>query len=169
MPGPASVSDLRSKLIVERTKLLQAFADLTPADLLRVDPGQDWSIRDLIAHVAVSEQVNVEFAQKMLTEDEPAQLAAMATRFPDYPGEFQLDKFNAWMLARTREQTLEAAIAALHGAREKTLAWLDTLSPEQLGRTGVHAAWGPLTVAEILRVLALHDKMHAADIRKRRQ
>jgi hypothetical protein len=48
-----------------------------------------------------------------------------------------------------------------------TLAWVEALTPEDLERGGEHAAWGDQTVRGMLRILALHDKVHTQDILKR--
>jgi len=116
----------------------------------------------------MAESVNVKFAKMMLAKDLPQQLRELAADYPDFPGEFELDKFNGWMTERWRPKSLDEVLAALDASRADTLAWLETLSPAQLERSGEHAAWGQLSIKGIFRILVLHDKAHRADIEKRK-
>jgi len=169
MANPESVDEIRSKLETERAKLRAAIAD-TPRDaMLRPFGDGGWSIKDILAHIAMAEQVNVQFAKLMVAKEAPLQLREFAAAYPDFPGEFELDKFNAWMTERWRVKSLEEILAALNDARADTLAWLATLTPAQLERTGEHAVWGKQSVRGMLRILVIHDKFHRGDIEKRKK
>ncbi len=166
MPTPEDIAATRAKLEGERAKLLRSFAQLSPDLLLRPAGPGGWSVKGILAHIASSEEVNVKFAQMMLAQEAPVQLRELKREFPDFPGEFDLDKFNAWMTERGRAQSQDEVLARLHGVRGKTLAWLDSLAPEQLERTGEHAVWGKQSVYGMLRILVIHDRFHRADIEK---
>lgn len=165
MPAPDDPAGIKAKLLAERAKLLESFANLSPETLCR-SLGGNWSIRDVLAHLAMAESVNTRFAQMMVEKDSPLQLVEFAREYPDFPGEFELDKFNAWMTERWRPYSLEEILSALHRTRAETLSWLETLTPTQLARRGQHAAWGDLSVKDMFRILVLHDKSHRADIEK---
>jgi uncharacterized damage-inducible protein DinB len=167
MPVPESVDEIKTKLNTERAKLLAALTNVPRDQMLRPFGEGGWSIKDILAHVAMAETVNVAFAKMMLAKDEPVQLREFAAAYPDFPGEFELDKFNAWMTERWRAKSLEEVLDALNAARAETLAWLDTLTPAQLERTGEHAVWGKQSVRGMLRILVIHDRFHRADIEKR--
>lgn len=166
MPNYDSAGEIKSKLDDERAKLLASFADVGREDMLRSPRGDSWSIKDILAHVAMAETVNVRFAQLMVETSEPDQLVEFGREYPEWTGEFELDRFNAWMTERERTSTLEEAVAGVHAARAQTLAWLETLGPEQLERKGKHIAWGDLTVRAMFRILAIHDRSHRGDIEK---
>ncbi len=166
MPTPQEIAGIRAKLDAERAKLLQSFANLSDALLLRPAGPGGWSIKDLLAHVASSEEMNVKFARRMVTHDAPVQRRALAGAFPDFPGEFELDKFNAWMAERGRAQSWDQVLAALQRVRGETLTWLESLTPAQLERTGEHAVWGKQSVYAMLRILVIHDRLHRVDIEK---
>ncbi len=166
MPTPEEIAGIKTKLDAERAKLLQSFAALPAALFVRPNGPGGWSIRDILAHVASSEEVNVKFARLMVAQDAPVQLAELKHEFPDFPGEFELDKFNAWMTARGRAQSREEVVAALQRVRGETLAWLESLTPADLERTGEHAVWGKQSVYGMLRILVIHDRFHRADIEK---
>ena len=156
---------LKQKLAAERAKLWDAVAQLAREDMeLPGDGG--WSVKDILAHLAFAESVNVKFAKLMVAQAQPVQIQVMAEDFPDYAGPFSLDGFNAYMFDRLRAQSLDEVLTALRTTRADTLAWMENLTPEQLERSGQHAAWGDQNVRGMLRVLALHDKMHAQDIKR---
>lgn len=168
MPVTEDIPAIRAKLTVERSKLLDSIAGLTRPVMLRSFGEGGWSIKDILAHVAMAESVNVKFARMMVEKNAPLQLHEFASEYPDFPGEFGLDKFNAWMTERWRAKSLEEILAALEETRAETLAWLDALSPEQLERRGEHAVWGDQSVRGMLRILVIHDKFHRGDIEKRK-
>ena len=168
MPAPEDIAGIKKKLTEERAKLLESFANLPRETLLRPFGEEGWSIKDLLAHVAMAEAVNVKFARIMVSKDVPHQLKELAADYPELHGEFELDKFNAWMTERWRVKSFEQIVAALDQARQDTLSWLETLTPAMLERHGVHAAWGDLSVKGVFRILVIHDKFHRADIEKRK-
>ncbi len=168
MAGSDDIAGIKAKLNAERAKLLEAFANLPRETLLRPGADGDWAIKDILAHVAMAESVNVKFARMMIAKDSPLQLKEFAAEYPDFPGEFGLDKFNAWMTERWREKSLDEVLAALTETRQDTLAWLDTLTPAQLERSGEHAVWGNQSVRGMFRILVIHDRFHRGDIEKRK-
>ncbi len=158
------IQTLKSKLQAERDRLWQAAAALVPSEMDRPAPAS-WSPREILAHVAFSERINVQFARLMVETDDPVQLDVMKHDFPDYPGPFSLDDFNAYLSTRWQGLPLEQVLVLFHATRAETLAWIDSLAPEELERTGQHAVWGEQTVRSMIRILAIHDKLHAQEIR----
>jgi hypothetical protein len=168
MPPSEAVAAIKNKLEVERAKLLESFKGL-PVDVMTHPYEGGWSIRDVLAHVAMAEGVNVKFAKLILAKETPVQLQELAGEYPDYPLPFELDKFNAWMTERWSKRSLVEIVDALHAARKDTLLWLDSLTPEQLERKGQHAVWGDQSIHGMLRILVIHDKFHRGDIEKRKK
>lgn len=160
------IESLRSKLVIERSKMLSAVETFSPAELLHAGDG-DWSVKDILAHVTNAEKLNVKFTRLMLEADRPVQLEAFAADYPDYVGTFELDRYNAYMYLKLRDTPLDEVLDALTAVRAETLAWIESLAPEQLDLVGVHAAWGEQTVRGMLKILMLHDKMHTQEIVKR--
>lgn len=168
MPALDDAAAIKTRLNIERMKLLESFADL-PAETMHKPLGEEgWSIKDILAHVAMAEAVNIKFARIMLEKDSPVQVRELAADFPDYAGAFELDAFNAWMTRVWRAKSLDEVITALKATRAETIAWLDSLMPEQLDRRGTHAVWGPQTVRGTFRLLVIHDKFHRGDLEKRK-
>ncbi len=168
MPTPDTPAEIKTKLTTERAKLFESFANLPREIILRPFDGDGWSIKDLLAHIAMAESVNVKFAKLMVAKDVPLQLQEFAAEYPDFPGAFTLDKFNAWMTERWRAKSFEEIVEALQTTRADTLAWLETLTLEQLERSGEHAVWGKQSVRGMFRILVIHDKFHRGDIEQRK-
>lgn len=167
MAESAEIELLIRKLGDARARLWAAITALEPADLI-YRRGSEWSVKDIVAHVAAAEEINVRFGKLMVREQEPVQLTAFAGEFPDYSGPFTLDGFNAYMMGKLGGRPLEQVLAVLDETRSITLAWVETLTPDLLERSGLHAVWGGQTVRDMLRILALHDRLHAGDILKRK-
>ena len=166
--GSAEIQVLKEKLAAQRNKLWEAIRSLSPEQLDVAPPGE-WSARDILAHIAFAESINVRFARLMVEQDKPAQAAALAHEFPDYEGPFALDRFNVFMHDKLSGQPFHRLADSLDRTRAETLTWIDTLTPEELERGGEHAAWGETTVRGVIRILALHDQMHTQELRKRVQ
>ncbi len=167
MSTPETIASLKERLNTERAKLLDSFTNVPRDVVLRPYEG-GWSIKDILAHMAMAEAVNVKVAKMMVAKESPLQLQEFAAEYPNFPGEFELDKFNAWMTKRWEAKSLEQVLAALNETRADTLAWLETLTPAQLERSGAHAVWGNQTVQGMFRILVIHDKFHRNDILKRK-
>ncbi len=146
--------------------MLDALQMFAPDELLQVS-NSGWSIQDILAHVANAEILNVKFARLMLETDKPIQVREVAAEFPDFTGPFELDRFNAYMTKKLRAQSLAQVLETLNQTRAATMAWLDLVTPEQLERTGQHAAWSEQTLRGMLKILIIHDKAHTQEIVKR--
>ncbi len=162
------IETLRKKMEAERAKLLSMIGTLREDELFQ-RPEDGWSIKDMVAHIANAETVNVEFIRRMLEQDHPIQLTTVADDYPDFEGAFELDRYNAYIHAKRQDWSWAEAMAALERARRETLELIETLRASDLDRGGVHAVWGEQTVGSMLKILMLHDKMHGLEIGKRGQ
>ncbi len=168
MDKQTHLETLKNKLAVERGRLRQAAESFGAEEFLR--PGEGgWSARDILAHIAASEELNVRFARLMVLRDNPNQLAVMAADYPDFQGPFALDAFNAYMIERHRAMPPDAVFEWVRRVRATTLEWVNSLEEEQLGRRGRHAVWGEQTVYSMIRILGLHDKLHTQDLLRLRE
>ncbi len=63
-------------------------------------------------------------------------------------------------IERANEHSLEELLAALAAERERTNAFIASLTPEQFDRRAYHRLFGSLTVLQWLRSFYRHDRMH---------
>jgi DinB superfamily len=165
MPDSDQVEVLLGKLNAARARLLEGVRRLDAAQItMPADDG--WSVKDVLAHVAAAEELNVRFAKLMVSQERPVQLEAFAANYPDFTGPFSLDSFNAYMADKLRANSPEEVLGGLDETRARTRAWAEKLTPDQLECRGVHAVWGDQNVRDMLRILALHDRLHTNDILK---
>jgi DinB superfamily len=163
MSANDEVKVLLHKLNTARAALLAGIRRVDDAGFSRAADG-GWSAKDIVAHVAAAEELNVNFAKLMVSQDRPVQLQAFGSDYPDFSGPFSLDAFNAYLTRKLRAKSLDEVLTGLDEIHARTCAWAETLTPDQLERRGEHAVWGDKTIRDMLRILALHDKLHTNDI-----
>ena len=132
----------------------EALAGTGPATLNRRPPGEDWSMRDVVIHLADSELVGAVRIRLALAGDEPD--------LPVYDQE-------AWkrkLLYVFRDA--EAALSAFQQVRYGTAELLRECSPEAWERTANHPQIGLVTVADLMAFGADHADEHAAQLRAMR-
>ena len=110
-------------------------------------PGE-WSPHQVILHlVAVDEEVW-----------QPRLAALVAEAFPRWP----------WVEPGTWDgpgaETVDGAISAFASTRAATVAALDGLDDAGWARRGLHATFGELDVAALMRIAVDHDEEHLAQI-----
>jgi hypothetical protein len=130
---------------------VRAAVDGVDAGLLnRRPPGEDWSIRDIVIHLADAELVGAVRFRLVLAQDDPV--------LPTYDQE-------AW---KRRLQYLwrdpEVALALFQSTRWSTAEILDNCGADAWRRTGIHPERGPMTVTDLLALYIDHTNDHAAQI-----
>jgi DinB family protein len=110
---------------------------------VRPAPGE-WTVRQLLAHLADNEMVNGIRIRSVLTEEEPVLFGYDSdpwTRF------FELED-------------ADAALRRLESLRANTVKLVLGLSPAELSRRGLISYRGPESLRVLLAVLAGHDRDH---------
>ncbi|MFQ5341254.1 MAG: DinB family protein [Anaerolineae bacterium] len=150
----ADTDRIIKKLTQARRQLLEAVEGLTE-EQMAWSTDQAWSIREIVHHVGIGEQANVELAERALAGQ------------PVSMDDFDMDTWNIEQVAQRADRPASEALQALHQIREKTLETLHGLSAEKLAHTLEHPGWGEMTVEQLFRALGVHDLMHRRDILKR--
>ncbi|MBI1801754.1 MAG: DinB family protein, partial [Chloroflexi bacterium] len=113
-----------------------------------------WTVRDVLAHLSANQP-----SQPVLIRNI---LEGKGGSRPD----FDLDYYNRRQLEKRQGKGVEELKAELAAGHEDTLKLLDQLSEADLGKRGRHPRSGDSTVADIFRVIALHDQEHTDHIRE---
>ena len=143
---------IEDRLMAARARLLAAVEGLDGA-AWEWRPGDGrWSVRLTLAHVGAAQWSHLEVARRFA--------AGETVEIPD----FDLDAWNASMVAGRADWPVDRVMADLEAAHQATLAFLGSLDAEQLAIKGSHPALGEMSVGQVLRVIALHDNMHRRDI-----
>jgi hypothetical protein len=137
-------------LLARLTNQLSSFrawiADADPRDVAWRPESGKWSALLNLAHVGRHHEVMRERLERVLREESPT--------FPRYteagdPG---------W--AEWEPLGLDAVFARLGERREALIAWVRGLTEEELGRTGIHAKFGPMDVPRWLEFFLVHEAHH---------
>ncbi|MBI3943397.1 MAG: DinB family protein [Chloroflexi bacterium] len=155
IPGaqPAPV-DLAGRLIAETQQTLALVTGLPEAQISQVPEGHTWSIRDYLAHLASADKNLLRLIERGLAGD--------ATPLPG----FDLDRFNLEDVAATRDLSLAEVLDAWQRARSALLERYSLWTPEQLSTVCWHPFFGQQTVAQFIRIMAVHQRAHRRDIQK---
>lgn len=149
---------------VERERLIARYEDgyravtdalegMTAAEWEAREAPGEWNPREIVHHLADSEMTSAIRLRLLIAEDRPTILgydqdAFVANLFPDRP--------------------TEPSLAAFAAARDATAPILRRLDEEQWQRAGTHSESGPYSVADWLRIYAVHAHDHADQIRRAR-
>jgi len=126
---------------------LDTLVGLAPAEAFEAHPPSgDWSARENLAHLARHAEVFLERLGRILREDRPDLGRYSAERDPGWP--------------ECAALPLPEALGRLRAARRALLAWVGALAPADGGRTGRHATFGELTVAQWLEFFLVHEAHH---------
>jgi len=121
-------------------------AGATPALLDARPASGDWSARENLVHLARHATVFLERLARILAEERPRLGRYRAEDDPDWPQWSGLP--------------LDETLRRLADVRSRLIAWVKGLTPEQLARTGLHPAFGPMTIPQWLEFFLLHEAHH---------
>ncbi len=155
MPGS---DNILVQLRDARLELEEALAGVAPDHLHRPGALGDWSIRDILVHIAGWDRASHQALARVVSEDNP-----VFERYQGTASDWQ--EWNERFLAERPGISVEQALADVRSERQALLALVSPLSDEQLQRRA-RMPWDfNLSVAEVLAVQAHHDREHAAHIR----
>jgi DinB family protein len=131
-----------------------SLAGVSPEALDRRPPGSGWSAREVAHHLADSETTAYVRLRRLIAEDNPA--------IPNYDEEGFARRLHY-------DRPIEPSLAVLRSVREASLQLLESLTPEEWQRSGIHSEAGPYSVDDWLRTYANHSHEHADQIRRARR
>jgi len=147
---PERLRPLFSRFTAGPTLLREAVFGLNPADLNRRPPGSDWSIRDVILHLADGELVAAVQFRLVIAEDDPT-----------LPG-FDQETWKRRLHYLWRDP--EFAIGLFQQVRYANGELLQQCDSTAWARAGVHPGRGQMTLAQLLEFHAAHAEEHASQI-----
>lgn len=147
---------INQKLAAARAGLLDTLEGLDEAGWSATvyAEGDSWSVADLVGHLADAEWGMTRLVQQIQQGGEGAA--------PD----FDLERWNARAVARAREKSPAGVLAQMAENRANLLALIETLQEEDWPKQGRHGSGHVLSIEQIVRMIAVHEKGHTADIRR---
>jgi len=151
---------LLARLAAESAGLLEQILDLDERTLTERTVHGDWTVKDILAHIAAWDR----------WEDRTMRCMA-AGETPDLAAVQDFDASNASLVAEWRDRTLDEVLTELRAAGADWVGWLESLPKEEFFRSRSYEGWDWTFSAVPLRVQWKHDAHHAkriADWRKAR-
>jgi uncharacterized damage-inducible protein DinB len=146
--------DLIESYAVGGETLRRAVQGLSREDLIaRTGPG-DWSIQELVIHLADSDAIAIDRMKRVLTEDNPPLLYADETAYVDR--------------LLPNEQSLEDAITLFDLGRRQWSRVLRRLSDDAFARQGTHNRAGLVSLGGMVQSYAQHLEHHLVFLRAKR-
>ncbi|MBK9124320.1 MAG: DinB family protein [Chloroflexi bacterium] len=139
----------RHLLMLERTlkTITSVITAADPADLRAKRDGPDgWTPLDIVCHLRDLEPLFISRAQSVIEQDNPT--------FATYDvNQLVIDNNYA-------AQDPAEALAELSANRARTIVLFRAVADDQWSRGGVHPAYGPQTLLDVLMHVAHHDMDH---------
>jgi hypothetical protein len=114
--------------------------------------GLGWTVKQIVHHLADADRGH------------NFQLLGIAQGQSPIPEDFDLERYNASVTKKTVEKSVEQSRADLNENRASLNEWLDNLDEATLDVEGRHASLKIMSVSQILKLMAGHERMHAKDI-----
>jgi hypothetical protein len=133
--------------------LTNALADTGDGELEARETPRDWSVREIVHHLADTEVMRASRLFRLLAEDEPT-----------------AEGYDEVAFARRLhyERDVDASVATFLAVRESLAALLEHLSEEEWGRFGKHAELGTYDVSMAVERGVAHVAEHVDQIRRAR-
>lgn len=151
--GPKNL--LRAALTAAREELLTAAALIPPEERTSRRVCGEWTLKDVLGHIADWEWLGVEGLRHMA-----------AGKPPQVEHVEDVDAWNQAHAEARRGQPWDEVWADFHAARRALLAVLEEVNPASMGQQ-FPAPWGePCTPYAWAYIYVAHDREHAIDLRK---
>jgi uncharacterized damage-inducible protein DinB len=134
--------------------LRRAVAGLTQEQLDAHPVAGNWSIREVVCHLADAEVLYVERMKRVLVEDDPPLMNAVP------------DQFVPKLVSADR--SIDGELDLIEAARKHMTPILRNLKSEEFQRTGRHSTDGPLTLETLLKRITDHVPHHVKFIDEKR-
>lgn len=132
--------------------LRAAVADMDEESLREREAPGKWSVLEVLGHLADTEVV-YRYRMRMSVAQPGSPIAG-----------YDQDLWAGGL--RYNEDAVADVLAQIEFIRAANLAWVEGLTPEELGRAGIHAERGTESVEHIVKLLAAHDLVHRAQIER---
>lgn len=114
--------------------------------------GAAWTVHQLAVHLMISDKGQTNTIKGIAVGEEII------------PADFDLERYNRRSVEKRVDATVDEVRASLAQTFAERDTWLDTLDDAALDKAGRHGSMHILSIAQILDVMADHERDHANDI-----
>lgn len=136
-----------------RATMLRAVHELEPEQLDDCLPGRTWSVRDTMVHLLTNEQLMLSLLRDIADGG--------ATSLPP---DFDNQKFNEEQVALASKKHAPQIEKELEASYQELMAFLESLTSDQLNLRGVHPAVGDSYLKDFFVAMYAHHEVHVRDI-----
>jgi hypothetical protein len=158
-PHRRTRTELIEKVTTDRRRLEQNLSMLLPDEMLQPGIIGDWSVKDILAHLAEWEELFLSWLD-----------AARRGETPEVPGHGStwrnLDPLNQFIYQKHRDQDLDSVIEEFDSNHAALVACLDGLSEEELFIPGYFYFAGTARLENWVDAFASHDRWAKNHLRK---
>ncbi len=151
------IDTVRQTILADHAASMTIFNGLTAEQWstpVPSDEGAQWTARDVLAHLAVSEGGQL------------GQIARCIAGEVTVPDDFDLARFNRRSVQKQAEKTVADLLKDIADAHAKVLGTLDAVSEADLDKTGRHARGDVISVETFFTRITEHRRRHAQQIRQ---
>jgi hypothetical protein len=149
------IETLKQKLAASRQELNTILDQIGDRwDTQVYSDGAAWTARQLAIHLMITDKGHNNMMKGIANGEDTV------------PADFDLERFNRRSVEKRAETSIEEIRASLNTTAAEREAWLDNLDDATLDKKGRHGSMHILSIAEILQVIADHDRDHGRDIAK---
>jgi hypothetical protein len=135
MTHPTTKEELLAAIQTERGRLERKFADLTPEEMVWPGSMDDWSVKDILAHLVDWEQRFIDWYQAGRRGEVPHTPAPGMT-WRDLPA------LNRQGFERHQDRPLDDVLADFHASYRQILALVEGMTAEEIFTPGTYAWTG---------------------------
>jgi hypothetical protein len=159
MPPEKTKSNIIAGLNIERRRLEQNLATLTPEEMLLSGVVGDWSVKDVLAHLADWEAHMPVWIAAARSGDPVAEIESGLNWK-------QFDEFNQRIYLRHRDQPLIDVLAYFRGTHQEFMQMVQDMPEDEMLERGRYSFIGKGAVYDWLSAYAGHDRWAKTHLRK---
>jgi uncharacterized protein (TIGR03083 family) len=151
----AKKKEIKDELSDARSVLFAILQGLSEAawDTMVYSEGETWTVADILRHLTAAER------------DMTLLVERIRKGAGGVPADFDLDRWNRRSIEKAESKSPADLQAEMRENRLHLIGVIDSIEPEEWDIRGRHGSLRIMTVEEILRLIADHERRHTADIR----
>ncbi len=160
MPKPQNTAELYQAIDHERARLNQALAPLTETEMVQPGACEDWSVKDILAHLVDWEQRGLRWYRAGLQGEVP--------QLPDENYNWrQTPELNHAIYLKYQDLSLDEVLELVEASFKETMTAVNGMTEEELFTPEVYEWTGTHTLATFVNAnTAAHYRWASALIRK---
>ena len=153
---PETSASLSTKLASEGEKVFAYFSALTLEQWQQVvySDAAEWTVRSVLAHLVSAEQGFLRI------------FASIRDGGPGASDDFDIDRYNAAQQDKLADVPPADLLTRYQAVRAEMTAFAASLTDTDLQKQGRHPALGLTSLADMLKMVYLHNTMHLRDVKR---